>query len=49
MVLENEQGRTRGEGVKTWESLANVIFECPLNALFLKKEKGETKESRRLG
>ena len=50
VVLENEQGRAReGVGVKTRESLAKVLFECSLNALFPKKEKGETKESRRLG
>ena len=41
--------RGGGGGVKTRESLAKVLFECSLNALFPKKEKGETKESRRLG
>ena len=31
-VCENKQGRKRGEGggVKTQESWANVLFECPL-------------------
>ena len=30
-LLKNEQGRTmEGGGVKTRESLANVLFECPL-------------------
>ena len=32
-VLVNEQGQTRGRegGVKTRESWANVLFDCPLN------------------
>ena len=30
-VLQNEQGRTRGErGIKSRESWANVLFKCPL-------------------
>ena len=36
--FEKEQGRTReerGRGVKTWESWANVLFECPLSVFHL--------------
>ena len=29
VMHQNEQGRTRGEGGKTWESSANILFECP--------------------
>ena len=31
-VLENEQGRTKGRGVKTQESWADVLFEYSLRS-----------------
>ena len=34
-VPKNEQGQTRGEGVKTRESWANILFECPLFILIV--------------
>ena len=32
-VLENEQGRTKGRGVKTQESWADVLFEYSLSKI----------------
>ena len=38
-VLENEQGRTRGEGIEIWGSWSNVLFECPLVKHLIPKTK----------
>ena len=34
---EDEQGGGGGEGVKTWESWANILFECPLSCVIIEK------------